>query len=62
MDLRANQTPDFYQSLFGGIATQNNDALGANIHAPAGDAGFAKNIESNQNEDISTRITRSALP
>jgi len=55
MDLRANQTPDFYQALFGDIATQNNDALEANIHAPAGDAGFAKNIESNQNEHISTQ-------
>jgi len=49
MDLRANQTPDFYQSLFGGIATQNNDVLGANIHAPAGDAGF-KNMDSDPNE------------
>jgi len=55
MDLRANQTPDFYQALFGGIATQNNDALGANIHALAGDAGFNKNIESSANAHASTQ-------
>ncbi len=55
MDLRANQVPDFYQALFGGIATQNNDALGANIHAPAGDAGFNKNIESSANAHASTQ-------
>jgi len=44
MDLRANQAPDFYQTLFGGITPQNSDALGANIYAPAGDATFRENV------------------
>ncbi len=38
MDLRANEAPNFYQTLFGGISSQNNDALRANIHAPSGGA------------------------
>ncbi|MFA6179726.1 MAG: DNA mismatch repair endonuclease MutL [Candidatus Methylopumilus sp.] len=45
MDLRANQAPDFYQTLFGGITPQNSDALGANIHEPAGDATFSENMD-----------------
>lgn len=44
MDLRANEAPNFYQTLFGGISPQNNDALQANIHAPAGGAADAENI------------------
>jgi len=55
MDLRANQAPDFYQTLFGSIATQNGDALGGNIHGLAGDAGFGANISFNQDESLSTQ-------
>lgn len=43
IDLRANQSTDFYQTLFGGIASQNANALQASSHAPAGDAAFSQN-------------------
>jgi DNA mismatch repair protein MutL len=44
MDLRANEPPNFYQTLFGGVPAQNNSALQANIHAPSGDATVAENV------------------
>jgi DNA mismatch repair protein MutL len=44
MDLRANESPNFYQTLFGGVSTQNNGALQANIHALSGDATVAENV------------------
>lgn len=44
MDLRANESPNFYQTLFGGVSTQNNGALQANIHAPSGDDTVAENV------------------
>lgn len=42
MDLRANESPNFYQTLFGGVSAQNNGALQANIHAPSGDVTVAE--------------------
>lgn len=44
MDLRANESPNFYQTLFGGVSTQNNGALQAYVHAPSGDAIVAENV------------------
>lgn len=44
MDLRANESPNFYQTLFGGVSAQNNDALQANIHGPSGGAAISENI------------------
>ena len=43
MDLRANEAPNFYQTLFGNVSAQNNDALQANSYKPSGDATFAGN-------------------
>ncbi|MEO8418372.1 MAG: DNA mismatch repair endonuclease MutL [Methylophilaceae bacterium] len=44
MDLRANEAPSFYQTLFGGISPQHNDALRANIHASPGGAANTENV------------------
>ena len=43
MDLRANEAPNFYQTLFGNVSAQNNDALQVNSYAPYGDAAFTGN-------------------
>src|SRR5450830_220140 len=48
MDLRANQAPNFYQTLFGHLGVecnseQNIDALSGNIHGAPSDAAFPPN-------------------
>src|SRR5450830_877757 len=50
IDLRANESPNFYQTLFGnaglqGNSAQNIDALGGNIHAAPSDAAFPPNYD-----------------
>jgi len=50
IDLRVNESPNFYQTLFGnaglqGHHAQNVDALGGNIHAAPSDAPFSSNID-----------------
>ncbi|BCM25163.1 DNA mismatch repair endonuclease MutL [Methyloradius palustris] len=51
IDLRANEAPNFYQTLFGnaglqGNSAQNANALGGNIHEAPSDAPFSPNYDS----------------
>jgi len=50
IDLRANESPNFYQTLFGntglqGNSVQNANALGGNIYAAPSDAPFSPNVD-----------------
>ena len=50
IDLRANESPNFYQTLFGNAGLQGNNpqnsyAMGGNIHAAPSDAPFSPNYD-----------------